>query len=926
MRLCRSVWVDVVCVGVCLLLAGCKDGVMVVPLTIATTTPPSATIGVAYSSAFPITGGTAPYTCTVTSGALPPGVTLSNCSLSGTPTAVGTFNVTVQVTDSSSPPLSVTQAFTLTVNNPAPTITSLSPSSATAGGVAFTLTVNGNGFLTASVVQWNGSARTTTFVSSTQVTAAIPASDIAAAGTANVTVSNPAPGGGTSSATTFTINNLVPTLASLNPSSATAGSAGFTLTVNGSNFMATSVVQWNGAARTTTFVSSAQLTAAIPASDIAAAGTASVTVFNPAPGGGTSSTLTFTITAANNPVPVVTTLSPSSTTAGGGAFTLTVNGSNFVATSVVRWNGSARTTTFVSGAQVTAAIPASDIAAVGTANVTVFNPAPGGGTSNTAVFNINNPAPAVTTLSPSSTAAGGGAFTLTVNGSNFMATSVVQWNGAARTTTFVSSAQVTAAIPASDIAATGMAQVTVFNPAPGGGTSNSLNFTISGPQPGVSELVSVASDGTQANGSSSDVPAISATGRFVAFESNATNLAVGDTNGLSDVFVRDTCLGAAGCTPSTVRVSVDSVGTQGNGVSSLAAISADGRFVAFQSDATNLVAGDTNARTDIFVRDTCAGAAGCTPSTIRVSVANAGAQGGGNSLRPAISADGRFVAFDSTSSTLVVPGTSGTQIFVRDTCVGAAGCIPSTILVSADSAGAQGNSLSTDPAISADGRFVAFESIASNLVPGDTNGVIDVFVRDTCVGAAGCTPSTIRVSVDSAGAQGTGGGSNRASISGDGRFVAFESGETNLVVGDTNGSSDIFVRDTCVGAAGCTPSTIRASVDSAGTQGSGGNSLRPVISANGRFVAFDSLASSLVAGGNSSFHIYVRDTCAGAAGCTPATVRASVDSAGTQGNGASVRVAISGDGRFVAFASNATNLIAGDITFFFDVFLAGTGF
>ena len=194
---------------------------------------------------------------------------------------------------------------------------------------------------------------------------------------------------------------------------------------------------------------------------------------------GSTATATASI-GALPPVPGLTTLSPNSATAGGPAFTLTVNGSNFVSGSVVQWNGTVRTTTFVSATQLTAAIPASDIAAAGTAQVTVANP--GGGTSNALTFTINTgtPAPSLTTLSPNSRTAGGPAFTLTVNGSNFVSGSVVQWNGSAWTTTFVSATQLTAAIPASDIAAAGTAQVRVANP--GGGTSNALTFTITSPR------------------------------------------------------------------------------------------------------------------------------------------------------------------------------------------------------------------------------------------------------------------------------------------------------------------------------------------------------------------------------------------------------------------------------------------------------------
>jgi hypothetical protein len=275
---------------------------------------------------------------------------------------------------------------------PAPQITSLSPDQAVAGGAEFTLIVNGSGFIGGtgsdrSVVHWNGSPRATTFVSSTQLTAAIPASDIATAGTANVTVFNPAPGGGESGAVTFTINNPAPTISSISPATAVAGSGGFTLTITGTNFVNGSVVRWNGSDRTTTFVSSTQLTAAIPASDVATAGTANVTVFNPAPGGGESGAVTFTIT---NPAPTISSISPATAVAGSGGFTLVITGTNFVTNSVVRWNGSPRATTFVSSTQLTAAIPASDVATAGTANVTVFNPAPGGGESGAVTFTIQD--------------------------------------------------------------------------------------------------------------------------------------------------------------------------------------------------------------------------------------------------------------------------------------------------------------------------------------------------------------------------------------------------------------------------------------------------------------------------------------------------------------------------------------------------------
>jgi trimeric autotransporter adhesin len=647
----------------------------------------------------------------------------------------------------------------------------------------------------------------------------------------------------------------------------------------------------------------------------------------------------FTLTV-NSPVPAISSLSPSSATAGGAAFTLTVNGSSFVSGATVDWNGSARTTTFVSSTQLTAAIPATDIAAAGTDQVTVVNPAPGGGASNALTFTVNNPVPAISSLSPSSAIANGPAFTLTVDGSNFVSGATVDWNGSARTTTFVSSTQLTAAIPASDITTAAIVNVTVVNPTPGGGPSNAAAFTVrSFPQ-----IVSVATDGTQGNNFSGTEGrvATSADGRFVAFQSDASNLVAGDTNQTTDVFLRDTCQTiagpVAGCTPSTTLVSATPSGAAGNGLSDLPSISADGRFVVFDSQASDLVETDNNETPDVFLRDTCQTSAGpvaaCTPSTSLVSVATDGTQGNGLSAEPSISADGRYVAFDSYANTLVANDSNQLEdVFVRDTCQTSAGpvagCAPSTIRVSVATDGSQANAYSALPSISADGRFVAFESLAGNLgaPPSDFQ---QVYVRDTCAGGgANCAPSTTLVSADNSGTEGFG-DSELPSISADGRFIAFGSYANNLVAGDTNGAEDVFVRDTCVGAgANCAPSTIRVSVATDGTQGnSEASSGAPSISADGRFVAFDSFATILVAGDtNQAQDVFVHDTCAGvSSGCSPSTVRVSVASDGTQSDGGSYTPAISGDGHFVAFTSSATNLVTGDTNAFDDIFLTITGF
>ena len=405
---------------------------------------------------------------------------------------IGTATVTV-ATPAPGGGVSLGQTFTINetvVNNPTPIITGISPTSATEGDPGFTLVVNGSDFVNSSVVRWNGQDRVTTIVSANELQAAITAADIAASGTATVTVATPGPGGGVSTGQTFTIDEAVvvnpaPVLGGITPSSANEGDPGFTLTINGSDFIGSSAVRWNGQDRVTTFVSGNELQAAITAADIAVNGNATVTVQTPGPGGGVSAGQTFTINEVivDNPAPVLGSLAPSSADEGGPGFTLTVNGSDFINSSVVRWNGQDRATTFVSANELQATVTAADIAASGTATVTVATPGPGGGVSAGQTFTINevivtNPVPVMGGISPSSATEGDPGFTLTVNGSNFINSSAVRWNGQDRATTFISSNEIRATIGSGDIAANGTAAVTVATPGPGGGVSAGVSFTV----------------------------------------------------------------------------------------------------------------------------------------------------------------------------------------------------------------------------------------------------------------------------------------------------------------------------------------------------------------------------------------------------------------------------------------------------------------
>lgn len=281
----------------------------------------------------------------------------------------------------------------------------------------------------------------------------------------------------------------VPTLTEINPTNIISGSDSFVLTVKGTNFTENSIVRWNGSDRLTTFVSDTQLSADILSSDISSPGIAAVTVFTPAPGGGTSNSINMVL---YDPAPSITSLFPTSKLAGGSSFVLTITGANFSTNSIVRWNGSDRPTTFVNSTQITAAISAADIAAIGTAKVTVNNPSSGENLSNSLDFSVENPTPVLTTISPTYKTFGDAGFTLTLTGTSFISGSVVRWNGNDRATTYVSSTKLTAEILASDLSNTGFAKITIYNPGPGGGTTNEFSFAIKNPAPVASIMTPIS--------------------------------------------------------------------------------------------------------------------------------------------------------------------------------------------------------------------------------------------------------------------------------------------------------------------------------------------------------------------------------------------------------------------------------------------------
>jgi Tol biopolymer transport system component len=353
------------------------------------------------------------------------------------------------------------------------------------------------------------------------------------------------------------------------------------------------------------------------------------------------------------------------------------------------------------------------------------------------------------------------------------------------------------------------------------------------------------------------------------------------------------CLASPSRAQATRRINVSTAGHQANGQSLSPSISADGLRVVFDSEATNLAGSDFNSSYDVFCRKWP------NSRTDVESVDSSESIGNGDSSGSAISGDGDYVVFHSAATNLVPGDTNGQiDVFIRNRILG------TTQRVSVGSGGSQGDDDSYNPGISPDGRFVVFESTSTSLVPGDTNGFTDIFLRDRL------SAVTERISLTDAEGQ-SNGGSSSASVSADGRYVAFVSNATNLVPGDTNADADIFVRDRVSGT------TVRASVNSSEWEVDGASS-SPVISADGRFVAFSSNSNDLIGPLAFDFNgvsdVFVRDLVNGA------TSRVSV-SATAEGNGGSFSPSISADGRFVAFSSSASNLVAGDTNGDSDIFV-----
>lgn len=385
--------------------------------------------------------------------------------------------------------------------------------------------------------------------------------------------------------------------------------------------------------------------------------------------------------------------------------------------------------------------------------------------------------------------------------------------------------------------------------------------------------------GTAPANGGSNATVTSANGRYVAFQSAATNLVSGDTNSVTDVFIYDRE------SNSVSLISKSSAGLIGNGMSFDPSVSADGRYVMFASDASNLVVGDTNNRSDSFVHDRNTG------ETIRVSIGTNGSQHNFPSLEGAISSDGRYAAFRSFAAFDPADINSTTDIYVRDLVLG------TTTWVTKTAAGNSNHSGISFPAMSGDGTVIGFTSASTTFVSGDTNNVIDVFTFDRK------TNAIQRVSVSSSGLQANQ-GSSTPSLNQDGTRIAFATDASNLVSGDVNGQRDVVIYDRTTS----TQSLVSISDTGARINGSSQNRRAFSVSADGRYVVFQTPAPNVVAGDtNTLADLFIRDTIANR------TERVSLTNFETAPNGQSVDGTISADGRWVGFRSFATNMVAAPV-------------
>lgn len=653
----------------------------------------------------------------------------------------------------------------------------------------------------------------------------------------------------------------------------------------------------------------------------------------------------------NYPAPVISSLSPTSILAGSPTFNITVHGSKLTPASTVSWDGTTLATFFVSTAELTGQVPATLIQNAGTALIEITTPQPGGGTSLMLTFTINptpSPVPTITALTPSGVVAGSPGFILTVTGTSFVSTSIVTVNGNERSTSYVNSTTLNAAMLDSDTSTPGQLGIAVLNPQPSGGSSSAFPFNILNPLPSV---VAVSPATAQA-GATATAMTVTGTG-FVAGSTVLVNgspritsiadatsasatLTAGDltAGGTLQIQVQNPIPGGGTSNPMPfavtptatagmpVLVDVGYLGaTANNGVCGTGcssgpptlltagpSVSGSGQYVVFASTSSNLLTGGTSGLSQVFVRNTCFAQSGCTPNNFLVSQTTTGTTPNGPSWQPSIASGGSQAAYTSTATNLANYATvpeGSRQVYWTPVCTTSGTTTPGSTATSCTTSGSTtstaantailaslaadtvnaGNGDSYDPVISPDGQYVAFVSLATNLVTGVTvDGITpQVYIRTICSGVTpnnqsggGCAPTTYLVSTPDGVTPGNGPSSNPA-ISNDGLFVSFQSTATNLgaTAPNPSGTEEVFERSTCVTTITSTTNTcvpITNLVSSPdGVTPANSASMESAVSSDGRFVVFASTATNLGINPGTSQQIYTRDTCVGVAVTVPAS-------------------------------------------------------
>lgn len=619
------------------------------------------------------------------------------------------------------------------------------------------------------------------------------------------------------------------------------------------------------------------------------------------------------------PRPSISSLSPAEVMAGTKNLTLQINGADFRNDTTISLNETVTPGRFISSSLVTVAVPDVLLAQSGSVRVVVTNPYEGSSSPISYLRVINGPGMGF--LNPSTVIAGHADFTLSITGgSDYTSAAVVRFNSSDRVTTFVSVGELRAQIHASDVAQPGSYPVTIYEPSLKA-SSGAAHFTVAAvpntPNGAQSiSLISVSNNGIQGD-KGSGAPSISADGRFVVFDSDATNLGPEDTNGITDVFLRDTCAGATGCTPTTTRVSLGVDGKQLVGPTVLRSfgpvISANARVVAFEVDSmwSNPLTNQVEPRTDIYFRDTCIGALpDCVPSTTLVQSED-DTLPWGSQTSPSLTADGRYLGLSTTAINLLINDPAKLpQAYMYDTCVGApAGCRHKAFRISVNNQGEELDGRSAQTSLSATGRYVAFASWAKSNIEGAT-GNLAVYLRDTCLAApVNCVPSTKFISPTDITYPITG-RAMAPKLSPNGRFVAFSIDYEQS--GAPEGTTIVLFRDLCTGVMNCTPMYQLVS-----TTGNGYD----MVNAWPQGVTDDAWVLFV---GNVTSLPDVRDTYLRhmVAFSQPPTYRISVPCSGPSIQAGTDSAAISADGRTVVFSALSDELVPDDKNAAADVFYA----